>query len=279
MPEERSSATNARVLLCSMDGVRPDAIHATPTPTIDRLAANGSYTWNARTVMPSSTLPCHTSMMRGVAPERHGITSNTFHPIVRPVPSLLEAARAAGRRTAAFYNWEQLRDLAAPGSLHVSIMHGECTGPESDTFIAEQAVAAIRRFNLEVIFLYLGWPDECGHKHGWMSAPYLEAISHADTCLGQVLNAIQETGYAENTTTLLISDHGGHDRTHGTDSPEDMTIPWVLHGPTILPGQKLSTSVNIYDTCVTLAHILGLPPSREWEGKVITEAFATVPTE
>lgn len=260
-----------------MDGVRPDAIHATPTPTIDRLAANGSYTWNARTVMPSSTLPCHTSMMRGVAPERHGITSNTFHPIVRPVPSLLEAARAAGKRTAAFYNWEQLRDLASPGSLHVSVMHGECTGPESDTFIAEQAVTAIRRFNLEVIFLYLGWPDECGHKHGWMSAPYLEAISHADTCLGMVLNAIRETGRGENTTTLVISDHGGHDRTHGTDSPEDMTIPWVLQGPSIVSGQKLSTPVNIYDTCVTLAHILGLPPSPAWEGKVITEAFSAPP--
>jgi predicted AlkP superfamily pyrophosphatase or phosphodiesterase len=262
-----------RVLLCSMDGVRPDAIHATATPTIDRLVREGAFTWTAQTVMPSSTLPCHTSMLRGVPPERHGITSNTFHPIVRPVPSLLEVAHQQGRRTAAFYNWEPLRDLAAPGSLFLSVMHGDCTGPESDDYIAEQAINAIRRFDLEVIFLYFGWPDECGHKHGWMSAPYFEAITHADSCLGRVLDTIQETGHAENTVTLVLSDHGGHDRTHGTDSAEDMTIPWIIHGPNIRRGHQLTTAVRIDDTCTTLAHLLGLPAAPSWEGTIVGEAM------
>ena len=56
--------------------------------------------------MPSATLPCHTSMFRGVTPERHGITTNTWVPQVRPVPSLVDVLHRAGKRTAFFYNWE-----------------------------------------------------------------------------------------------------------------------------------------------------------------------------
>jgi hypothetical protein len=131
--------SRSRVVLCSMDGVRPDAIHATHTPTIDRLAREGAACWAARTVMPSSTLPCHTSMLRGVDTARHGITTNTFHPLVRPVPSLIDAAYDQGRTTGFFYNWEPLRDLAAPGKLHVSLMYHDCKSPEGDRYVAEQA--------------------------------------------------------------------------------------------------------------------------------------------
>ena len=30
---------------------------------------------------------------------------------------------------------------------------------------------------------------------------------------------------------LLTADHGGHGRGHGSDCPEDMTIPLVMNGP------------------------------------------------
>ncbi len=262
-----------RVLLCSMDGVRPDAILATATPTIDRLARTGAFTWKARTVMPSCTLPCHTSLLRGVPTERHGITSNTFTPIVRPVPSLIDVARAQGKRTGFFYNWEQLRDLADPGSLHVAVMHGECTSAVSDAFLAEQASAYLQHDDLDFLFLYLGWPDECGHRYGWMSAPYLESITHADACLGKVLDTLRDLG--RDTVTLVVSDHGGHERSHGTDCDEDMTIPWVLNGPGVREGVELTSPVLIYDSCTTLAHLLDLKPAPQWEGRIVTEALAS----
>src|SRR5579872_477017 len=207
----------SRVLLCSMDGVRPDAVQAAYTPTIDRLAASGAVTWSARTVMPSSTLPCHTSMLRGVDTPRHGITTNTFHPLVRPVPSLIEAAHDQGRTSGFFYNWEPLRDLAAPGTLDASVMYADCKSPNGDRHVAEMAAQYLACLDFDLLFVYLGWPDECGHRHGWMSEPYLEAISNADAGLGRVLGAIAALGREEETTTLVLSDHGGHERTHGTD--------------------------------------------------------------
>jgi predicted AlkP superfamily pyrophosphatase or phosphodiesterase len=253
--------------------MRPDAVQAAQTPVMDRLAQEGASTWTARTVMPSSTLPCHTSMLRGVDTDRHGITSNRFQPLVRPVPSLIEAAKDQGRRTGFFYNWEPLRDLAAPGKLDASMMWADCHSPEGDRHVAELAAGCMQRIYFDLLFVYFGWPDECGHRSGWMSEPYLEAVSNADRCLGHVLEAIQRLGRAEETVTLVLSDHGGHARTHGTEMDEDMLIPWILHGPGVRQGHAIQEPVRIYDTCVTLARLLCLEPSPEWEGRVIHDAL------
>ena len=95
-------------------------------------------------------------MLRGVPPERHGITSNTFTPIVRPVPSLIDVARANGLATGFFYNWEQLRDLAAPGSLSVSVMHGDCTSEASDKFLADRTCEYLQTHDLDFFVSLFG---------------------------------------------------------------------------------------------------------------------------
>lgn len=265
---------NRKVLLCSIDGLRPDAVSPEIAPTITRLAREGASSWTARTVMPSCTLPCHTSMLRGVDTARHGITTNNFQPLVRPVPSLIDQAHDQGRRTGFFYNWEQLRDLAAPGNLDAAVMWRDAYSPEGDRHVAETAAHYARRVEFDLLFVYFGWTDECGHRTGWMSDAYLEAVRNADACLGVVLAELERLGRAEETVTLVLSDHGGHERTHGTDSDDDMLIPWVLHGSGVRAAAALDEPIRIYDTCVTLAHVLGLEPSREWEGRVVREAFS-----
>lgn len=262
-----------RLLLCSLDGVRPDALQAVRTPVIDALVAGGAHAWNARSVMPSVTLPCHTSMLRGVDVPRHGITTNTFIPLARPVPSLLDVAAAQGKRCGFFYNWEPLRDLAAPGSLAVSLCYADAFAPAGDREVARLACEYISKLDLDVMFVYFGHPDEAGHAHGWMTQPYLDAIENADACLGEVIDALKNLGRWEETVTLVLSDHGGHERTHGTDSPEDMTIPWILHGPGVKKGATVDAPVFLYDTPTTLARLLGLTPDRYWEGRAIEEAL------
>ncbi len=258
------------VLLFSLDGVRPDAIEQAETPAIDRLKREGAWTGRARTVMPSVTLPCHTSMLRGVPVERHGITSNRFQPLARPVPSLIDAAHAAGRHTGFFYNWEQLRDLAEPGSLDVAYFHRDCYSAKGDQKIATVASEHLRSGALEFAFVYFGWPDECAHRNGWMSPEYLRAIENADQCLDRVLQAVPDLAGA---TVLVQSDHGGHDRSHGTDRDEDMLIPWLLWGAGVRRGTELEGEVRIFDTCPTLAHLLAIPSAPEWEGRIIQEAL------
>ena len=76
------------------------------------------------------------------------------------------------------------------------------------------------------------------------------------------------------TNVIVMSDHGGHDRNHGTDQAEDMGIVWLAAGPQIKPGLTLTQPLTLLDTAPTLARLLGLAPHPEWEGRCVDEAFA-----
>ena len=252
------------VVLFVLDGLRPDGLRQAHTPHMDGIFSGGAFTYRGRTVMPSATLPCHTSMFRGVAPERHGITTNTWVPQVRPVPSITDIVHGAGRRTSAFYNWEQLRDLADPGSLDRSYFLSNCREAEGDLAIADAAASCLGGEE-GFAFVYLGYTDIAGHNSGWMSDPYLDAIGNADTGVGQVLSVLDHS----RTAIILTSDHGGHEQTHGTEMDEDMTIPWATSAPGIPTGHEIAEQVNIIDNPPTIAAYLDLETPEEWTGKAV----------
>jgi predicted AlkP superfamily pyrophosphatase or phosphodiesterase len=178
---------------------------------------------------------------------------------------LFDVATRAGKRCGAFFNWGPLRDLYDPESVAVSVYVRDAHRPEGDVRVAEAACSALS--DLDFAFVYFGYVDECGHEHGWMSDEYIEAVENADRCVAAVLGA------ASNPTVLLLSDHGGHERTHGTDSPEDMTIPFILSGPGIHENVNISDEVRIFDAPPTLAHLLGITSPREWDGKLVRQAL------
>jgi predicted AlkP superfamily pyrophosphatase or phosphodiesterase len=170
-----------------------------------------------------------------------------------------------------FANWAELRDLMAPASTDVAYLLNEAPNLESDHVVALAAADHVRRHEFDLVFVYLGYTDTCGHDHGWMSEPYIEAISNADRCISTVIDAFAASGHQPN--LLILSDHGGHERSHGTDMSEDMTIPWVMHGPGIRKGFEISEAVRIFDACPTLARLVGLTAARAWDGRVIQEAL------
>ncbi len=261
-----------RVLLCSIDGMRPDGLAKAHTPVMDRLIAEGAYCAKARSVMPSVTLPCHMSMLRGVDVGRHGVNTNTFHPLVRPVPSVMDMAAAAGLKCGMFYNWEPLRDCSDPGSLSVSVfMHDNATHA-GDAAVAEAVCRHWQHEDLDLTFVYFGNTDSTGHKHGWMSDEYLAAISNADACVGRMMQALDRLGRLSETMVLVLADHGGHERAHGTEMEEDMTIPWMLCGFGVSPGISLPGPIRLYDTCATVAHLLGVPQHPDWDGRPVIDA-------
>ena len=126
----------------------------------------------------------------------------------------------------------------------------------------------IPRLQPQFSFVYLGTVDTMGHVFGWMNDGYFKQIERVDIELGKLLAALPA-----NTNIVLQSDHGGHDRTHGTDMPEDMLIPWMASGPGIKAGM-IQSAVSLLDTTPTLARLLGCKPHPQWEGRVVEEIFA-----
>ncbi len=78
---------------------------------------------------------------------------------------------------------------------------------------------------------------------------------------------------AGNFTLIVTADHGGHDRDHGTNDPEDMTIPWIAWGQRVRPG-SLVHHVNTVDTASTILWLFGVPEPNNIAGHPVFAAFA-----
>lgn len=256
------------VLFVMLDGVRPDAIDKANCPTLNNLRQRGSWTFKAQSVMPCITLPCHTSIFHSVPPARHGITSNDWHPMARPLPGLVDMVGNSAKTAHFFYNWEQLRDLNRPGTLAFSYFRNTAYQADGDDEIAAEAARRLPLDQPDFAFLYFGTVDAWGHFFGWMSPEYLTQLERVDALLGQVLATLPP-----DYTVVLQADHGGHDRDHGQDVPEDMTIPWLAAGPGLKAGYEITSPVSLLDTAPTMARVLGIPAHSQWEGKVVDEIF------
>ena len=252
------------VVLVMLDGLRPDAIAAADCPTLTELCRRGASTLTAQSVMPSITLPCHMTMFHSVPPTRHGVTTNDWTPMARPLPGLVDMAKDQGLRCMFIHNWEPLRNLSRPGSLFHAYFRDTVYSEDGDDVVAAEAARAIPADRPEFAFVYLGTIDTIGHKSGWMSDAYLAQVSRVDRQLGVLVDALP-ADYA----VVVNADHGGHDRSHGTDLPEDMLIPWIAAGPGIRAGQVIDQPVSLHDTAPTIASLLGIKPHREWEGRAL----------
>lgn len=251
-----------KVILISIDGMRPDGLEKCGHPFVEKLKEIGAYTLDAKTVFPSVTLPCHMSMFHSVPPQRHGTTTNIYMPQVRPVSGLFEQIKSAGGKSGMYYGWEPLRDISRPGSLISAEYIHSYAEEDTDSILTDKMFACAEKTELDFIFLYMVETDEKGgHDNGWMTDAYLKRLH---TAIGNVQRVVEELG--DLYTVIVTSDHGGHDRSHGTDMPEDMIIPMFFVGKQFTPGRKLE-NVSILDLAPTVASILDVPPAEEWEGK------------
>lgn len=255
------------VVLFLVDGLRSDGLDQAETPHMDNLIREGAHTFSARTVVPSMTLPCLTSLIYSMDPNAHGVTTNVWQPPKHSVPGLYEVIFRAGLKSAVFINWEQLRDLHQPGSLEALFYINDDGTPEndSDEELAELAVDYFIKHRVDFAFVYFHQTDAAGHREGWMSAPYLSTIAKVDRCIGKILDVIPTE-----MVVIVTSDHGGKDSSHGMDSPEETNIPLIIRGPGIPGGYQIKPLIRITDIAPTIISLLGIESPIDWTGKALT---------
>lgn len=261
-----------RVVLFMLDGCRPDALTAANPPHVERIIEEGAITLTAQTVMPSITLPCHSSIFRSQLPAQHGIVSNEWTPGPELRPSMVDIIRQTGYDTAAFYTWEPLRNLALPGS--VDTVFYRALSFEGFQAVCDSAVTWVQQLLPVFSFVYLEATDAYGHLYGWMSPAYLQALGMSDEAVGRVLAGLEEVGALDDTLVVIMADHGGHAHGHGTDAPEDMTVPVIFWGPGVKQGYSIEQPVSTLDVAPTILYALGIPQPDAWQGKPLTEIFA-----
>jgi hypothetical protein len=262
-----------RALILSIDGLRPDAISLAPMPHLLALMQSGAYSLAAQTVYPSVTLISHASMLTGMCPSKHGVYWNDYIPEngYAQGTDIFDLAHAAGLKTYMYVTKKKLGQLTEPSSLDKFVFVND-----RDSVLVDHLLDDFPQ-DFGVLFIHFGITDGMGHSYGWLSPQQLSVIFRADEALGRLLDELEAHNLRSDTLIIVTADHGGHASTHGSDSPEDMTIPWVAVGPGIQP-KALTSPIHTMDTAATAAFALGLEIPPEWDGVPVYEAFG-LPTE
>ena len=129
-----------KIVLILVDGMRPDGMMQCGNPFAEKLLRESTYTLSGKTVLPSVTLPCHMSLFHSVDPDRHGVTTNTYVPQVRPVEGIFDRLDKYEKKCAFFYTWEELRDLSRPDHLYYSLCINQHKYTDTDNKITDAAI-------------------------------------------------------------------------------------------------------------------------------------------
>jgi arylsulfatase A-like enzyme len=93
---------------------------------------------------------------------------------------------------------------------------------------------------------------------------YMAASTYADDCVGVVLNALNESKYADNTIIILLGDHGWHLAEKlrfrkGELWRESTQTTFLVHTPGMNSKQECFKNVNLIDIYPTLVDLCNLP--------------------
>ncbi len=260
------------VFIISFDGGKPSVMKQSKMPTFMKMMQEGAGTWEASTIFPSITLTSHTSMLTGVGPEKHQVLWNEWVPEkgMVTVPTIFSLAKKQDKTisTAMFVGKQKFTHLFLPGSLN-----GFSMPSYSARIVARHAADYILQEKPNLCFIHFADSDGAGHKYGWGTPEQIQSFADEDDALAVVRDAIKKAGIEKSSIVILSADHGGHAKTHGSKSAEDMIIPWVVWGAGIKKNFTITAPVTTYDSAATALYALGIPIPGEFDGKPVLSAF------
>ncbi|MCC7419044.1 MAG: alkaline phosphatase family protein [Planctomycetaceae bacterium] len=246
------------VVLISVDGLAASYLTdpKADLPTLRRLAKEGAVADGMITTFPSVTWPSHTSLITGTTARRHGVLGNvtldrragkevtyigdptlTRDEAIR-VPTLYDAARAAGLKTASVIwpcsNGAKSLDWVIPDS-NKPALHAQFTTPglaedlgkagiditklgawgwqKQHSTIRDETYSRVARYLLEkhstnLLLLHYITPDGVEHAYGPHTPEAYAAVKESDQRVKEVWDALQKPPFAGRSALFVVSDHG-----------------------------------------------------------------------
>ncbi|MDP4582946.1 MAG: sulfatase-like hydrolase/transferase, partial [Verrucomicrobiales bacterium] len=99
---------------------------------------------------------------------------------------------------------------------------------------------------------------------------YYAIITHMDTQIGRILDALEESGEAENTWIFFTADHGlavGHHGLMGKQNMYDhsLRVPFVVNGPGVKAGAKIEAPIYLQSVMATALDLAGAAKEEQVE--------------
>ena len=223
-PARAARANPPVVVLVSLDGWRWDYLDTADAPHLTALAARGVRAEGLIPAFPSKTFPNHYTIVTGLYPEHHGITSNTMvdEEIGQRFSMSAETARDArwwggeplwatairqGRRATSMF-W--------PGSdVEIGGVRPNEWRVYDGGFPNESRVEKVLAWLSEppatrpsFITLYFSDVDTAGHDYGPSAPETVAAVRKLDALMGALIDGIRSRGLDDVVTLIALSDHG-----------------------------------------------------------------------
>ena len=218
-----------------------------PLPVLGRLMAEGASAEAMIPINPTVTWPNHTAMVTGVNAAQHGVIYNGM-PVrpgegkalrIEPwvpktelveAPTVYDAAHQAGLTTAevdwvAIYHpptidWSFPEQPSADGAVEREMLQAGVLTPEElrgwgksgntmhDDVWMRAAAYLIEKHRPNLLLVHLLLTDTVQHEYGARSLAARTALILADRQLQRILDAVDRAGIRDQTTLLVVSDHG-----------------------------------------------------------------------
>ena len=275
--EQREPVT----ILVSIDGFHPDYLERGLTPTLSRLAAEGTSA-AMRPSFPTKTFPNHWTLVTGLVPDNHGIIANRMEDADRPDEAFTMAtvdpywwseakpiwveAEEAGIRSAAMF-W--------PGSAvawgGTAVRYGPVTDGTlpSDWQAFSMQVSNTQRVNSvldwlrrpadirpEFVTLYFDTVDSAGHGGGPEGEVIEDALRDIDAHVAALVAGLERLGQPAN--LVLVSDHGmaptGSDKMIVLDEIVDASLYRAVEAGAYASFEATEGNVEAFEAAILREH-------------------------
>jgi predicted AlkP superfamily pyrophosphatase or phosphodiesterase len=287
---------NRHVILFGIDGCRSDAlklaVEAGKAPNISALIQSGTVTWNAYaggeldkpTQQATYSGPGWSSIFTAVWHDKHGVTDNSFRgDNFNRYPNFMDRLHAVhpAADQVSLISWPPLHEsLIKPvnGDMNCTCHTYNHADPiPTEKKLIDQTVWLISSGDPDVVFCYQGNIDHVGHTWGFSPQvpEYMEAIRLTDERIGEVIAAVgrRPKFTEENWLFVVATDHGGIEKRHGGQSPEERTIPLIVAGGDIPKGMVSDAVIGQVAVPATVFRHLQVevPASWGWVGTAFPE--------
>ena len=246
-----------RVYVIVVDGCNRGRLWQANTPTLDRLAREGTEYLGMEPAYPARTVVCFSSMLTGAPPAEHGMRSNFAPRLGVRVESIFDTLRRAGRSG----RLVGIAHLLDPfGEDVVEAVTSVQPTAEIDRSLTAAARRVVEREDPDLLVLQLLAADQIGHVRGVRNSEYVDQLEETDRHVGDFLAFLAERGKLDRATVILMADHGqgrgigGHGHLDWGERP----VPFVVWGEGAVPGAISSEQRSILELAPTLATLLGV---------------------
>ena len=275
--EATAAEPSRHVLIVGIDGCMPDAILASKAPNLKKLAEDGAVTWDGfaggvqgtPSQQNTASLASWNSILRGVWANKHKANrmkkgrplpsdSKNFPSLFARIKEVQPQAQCAS-----ICNWIWINNQPMLPEADYKI-----NGPAGDKSVTELLAKYLQEKDPTAVFIHLDEVDHSGHGHGF--APrlpsYQAAVEQADQHVGEALAAVKSRkNYAnEQWLVICVTDHGGLNKAHGGQSPEERKTFLIVSGPGVKKG-VVTPGPGIVAVTPTALKFLGVPIKPEWK--------------